>query len=169
MSNGRSSESSDFLASLMKDHAEIETRLAALERAARTVSAADNDAAALGILAATLRFIETEGARHQDHEELSLFPRLRPRPEFKQILSALEFQHRMNDAEGQQLAAFIARYTPGNGRELRRLAFRFVELHRGHAVAEERALFPLAASVLPPEVLTEMSREMRERRRDSAR
>lgn len=165
MRDGTSSESGDFFASLLRDHALIETRLASLARAASTVSDAASDADALGVLIETLRFIETEGARHQALEELTLFPRLRPRPEFKQILSALEFQHRMNDAEGQQLAAFAARFASGNGRELRRLAFRFVEMHRGHAVAEERALFPLASSVLSPEVLAEMSREMQERKR----
>jgi hypothetical protein len=33
-------------------------------------------------------------------------------------------------------------------------------MHRGHAVAEERALFPLAAARLAPQVQIEMVREM---------
>ncbi len=69
----------------------------------------------------------------------------------------------MNDTEGRAFSAFLERFAPGSGRELRRLAARFAEMHRGHAVAEERALFPLAASVLSPELLAEMSREIRER------
>ena len=49
------------------------------------------------------------------------------------------------------------------GRELRRLTYRFVEAHRGHAVDEERALFPFAATRLSPMVLLEMGRETRQR------
>jgi hemerythrin-like domain-containing protein len=98
---------------------------------------------------------------------LTLFPRIRPLPEFKQILSALEFQHRMNDAGGRELAECVERFAPGGGRELLRLALRFAEMHRGHAIAEERALFPLAAATFSPEMLAEMGREMLERERSA--
>ena len=66
----------------------------------------------------------------------------------------------MNVSEEKQLSACVDRFAPGSGRELQRLAHRFAEMHRGHAVAEERALFPLAASRLSPQVVAEMSREM---------
>jgi hypothetical protein len=78
----------DFFAGLVQDHAQIESRLGALERAAAAVSKTESDAAALGVIAGTLSYFATEGARHEAIEELTLFPRLRPLPEFKQILSA---------------------------------------------------------------------------------
>jgi len=165
MVNATGNELRDFFADLTQDHARMETRLAALLRAAGTVGTAESSDAALAVVHATLDFLATEGARHEAHEELTLFPRLRSLPEFKQILSALEFQHRMNNTATDELAACLDGFAPEKSRELRRLAVRFVEMYRGHAVAEERALFPLAASVLSPKVLAEMGRELQERNR----
>jgi hemerythrin-like domain-containing protein len=156
-------EPSDFFACLVQDHARIEARLKALEQAAGVVGRTESDGAALAVIVETLDFFATEGARHEANEELTLFPRLRSLPEFKQILSALHFQHEMNASEEKQLSACVDRFVSGSEQELRRLAHRFAEMHRGHAVAEERALFPLAASRLSPQVVAEMSREMRER------
>ena len=164
-----STDASDFFAALLQDHALIEERLKELEQAAHAVGQVESDTAALGIVAETLRFFANEGARHQASEELTLFPRLRSLSDFKPILSAIEFQHQMNEAAERELTACVERFAPGGGRELRRLALRFVELNRAHAFAEERAMFPLAASVLPPPVLAEMSREMRERQRAPSR
>jgi len=152
-----------LFAGLLQEHARIEDRLKALDQAAVVLSRDEGDAAALAVVAETLSFFASEGARHEAHEELTLFPRLRPLPEFKQILSALEFQHRMNDTAAKELAACVARFAPGSGRELRLLAYRFAEMHRGHAIAEERSLFDLAAARLSPEMQAEMAREMRER------
>ena len=159
-------EQGDFFACLVRDHARIEARLVVLERAAAGVE--KGDTAALGVIVETLGFFATEGARHEAHEELTLFPRLRSLPEFKQILSALHFQHEMNAAEEKQLTACVERLAQGKPEkdgELRRLAHRFAEMHRGHAVAEERALFPLAATVLSPQVMAELGRERQERNR----
>jgi hemerythrin-like domain-containing protein len=156
-------EPQDFFAGLLQEHARIELRLKELDQAAAALGRDERDPAALGRVAATLDFFAEEGARHEAHEELTLFPRLRPLPEFKQIVSALEFQHRMTAAEGRELSACVAGFGPGSGRDLRRLAYRFAEMHRGHAIAEERALFPLAAARLPPELRAEMLREMRAR------
>lgn len=164
METETTSERGDFFAFLVQDHARIEARLKALERAADAVSRSESDASMLGIIAGTLEFFSTEGALHEAHEELTLFPRLRSLPAFKQILSALELQHRMNADEGMRLSACVDAFAPGSGRELRRLALRFVEMHRGHAVAEERALFALAASSLSPQAIAEMGHEMRVRR-----
>jgi hemerythrin-like domain-containing protein len=165
MASETNNEPRDFFASLQQEHARMETRLAALLEAANSVGAPESDAASLQVIARTLEYFATEGARHEAVEEKVLFPRLRPLPEFKQMLSALEFQHRMNHTATQELAACVARFEPASGRELRRLASRFAEMHRGHAIAEERALFPLAASVLSSKVLVEMGRELRERER----
>jgi hypothetical protein len=49
-------------------------------------------------------------------------------------------------------------------RELRRLAGRFADAQRGHMIAEERALFDLAAARLDPAELLERERELHARR-----
>ena len=170
MATETTNEQDGFFACLVQEHARIEVRLRALERAAAAVCGAEagsvaGNAPALEVIAETLRFFSNDGARHEAHEELTLFPRLWTMPEFKQILSALRFQHEMNAAEGKLLSECAVRFAPGNERELRRLVHRFAEMNRGHAVAEERALFPLAASRLPPQEVVEMGREMRERNR----
>jgi hemerythrin-like domain-containing protein len=164
MANDTTIEPSDFFASLVEDHARIETQLKTLVQAVGALSRTESDPAALAAIDGVLSFFATDGARHEDIEERTLFPRFRSLAQFKQILSALELQHQMNRTAGEELKACVARFAPGNGRELQRSAFRFVDMHRGHAVAEERALFPLAASVLSPKDLAEMSRELRERK-----
>jgi hemerythrin-like domain-containing protein len=169
MANESADAPTDFFAGLTADHALIETRLAALEQAARTISAQEGDAAALSVITDTLRFFASEGAQHEADEEITLFPRLQLLPEFRQIVSALEFQHRMNAGEGEALAACVARFAPGKGRELLRQAIRFVEAHRGHAVAEERALFPLAAARLSPAILADLARERQKRQQRALR
>jgi len=150
----------EFFARLLQEHARIEQRLKLLDAAALAIGQDERDPQALARVADTLAFFAADGAVHEDHEELTLFPRLRASPEFGQILSALEFQHRMTASEGRELAACVANFQQGSGRELRRLAYRFAEMHRGHALAEERALFPLAQAKLSPRLLAEMVDEM---------
>jgi hemerythrin-like domain-containing protein len=153
----------DFFARLLADHARTEEELKRLDRASAAVAREENDPAALAQIAVTLAYFAGAGERHEALEEQALFPALRPLAEFKQILAALEFQHRMTAAEGRQLAACVENYRAGSGSELRRLAYRFAEMHRGHALAEERALFPLAKSRLTAEVLAGLARELQTR------
>lgn len=164
MAHEKTTECGDFFTSLMQDHARIEARLKALVQAAGALSKAESDAAAPGVITETLDFFATEGARHEDIEELTLFPRLRFLPAFKQIISALEVQHRMNRVAHEELQACVDRFSPESRQELRRLAIRFVEFHQAHAIAEERALFPLAASALSPREVADMGREALERK-----
>jgi hemerythrin-like domain-containing protein len=160
MTQAATDPQADFFPRLLRDHALIEERLKRLDAAAAAIGRDERDSDALSQVAGTLDFFATEGARHEAHEEQTLFPRLGALLEFRQILSALEFQHKMTASEGRALAACVQGFAPGSGRELRRLAYRFAEMHRGHAVAEERALFPLAAARLAPQVQIEMVREM---------
>lgn len=150
--------SSDIFAVLAEDHARFETRLQALSQAADALSRLEGDDTARDLIASTLDYFETEGARHEELEESTLFPRVRPLPQFEQTLRALEFQHGMNRDIGAKLRACLDRFGPGKGPELQRLAQRFTEMHRAHAMGEERALFPLAASVLSPATIEEMGR-----------
>jgi len=155
--------SNDFFAVLTQDHARFELRLQALLQAADALSRNERSDADREVIVRTLDVFATEGARHEELEESALFPHLRPLPQFKQMLSALEFQHRMNRTGAEQLRACIDRFAPGSGAELRRLAQRFAEMHRAHALGEERALFPLAAAALPPATMAQLRRAWHER------
>lgn len=139
----------------------METRLSALVESLDSMRNGGDAAAHFGVVADTLDFFAREGAVHESLEETLLFPRLSRLPQFKQILSALEFQHRMNRTEAEQLRACVDRRAAGP--EMRRTAVRFIEMHRGHVVAEERALFPLVASTLSAEELDALDREARAR------
>jgi len=160
MAQAATDPQADFFPRLLQDHAQIEMRLKRLDAASTAIARNELDPEALAQVAETLAYFAADGARHEAHEEETLFPRLRALPEFRQILSALEFQHKMTASEGRALADCLQGFEPGRGPELRRLAYRFAEMHRGHAIAEERALFPLAASQLTPQVQAEMVREL---------
>jgi hemerythrin-like domain-containing protein len=155
--------SPDFFATLLAFHARIEEQVRALEKASDLIVAGGERAAALATVAGVLDFFRTAGALHQADEEQSLFPRLRPLPAFRMIVSALETQHKMSDDAQRELAELVPRFTPADGETLRRFAYRFAEMQRGHLIAEERALFPLATKALAPDVLAELGREQQTR------
>jgi hemerythrin-like domain-containing protein len=151
----------DIVALLVQDHARMETRLAALVESMNALGRGGDVDLHFGLVADTLDFFATEGGVHESLEETLLFPCIRALPQFGQILSALEFQHRMNRVEAEALRGCVDRRAAGT--ELRRISVRFVEMHRGHVVAEERALFPLLPSALAPKVLEEIDVEARKR------
>ncbi len=139
----------------------MEVRLAALVDSMNALGRGGDVDAHFGLVSDTLDYFAAEGAVHESLEEALLFPRISSLPQFKQILSALEFQHRMNRAEAEGLRACVERRAAGT--ELRRSSVRFIEMHRGHVVAEECALFPLLPSALTPKELDELSLEARRR------
>ena len=150
----------DPFARLVHAHGLIEEQLVHLERAADALRDAAHRAPALEAIADVLTFFSLAGAQHNDDEERTLFPRLRGLPAFTQMLDAFDVQHRMNDAAFAQLVAAARGFAPGAEAKIRDLAFRFADMHRGHIIAEERALFPLAAKALAPDVVAQMGVEM---------
>jgi hemerythrin-like domain-containing protein len=150
-----------FLDELMRAHAMLETRLQGLSRAADALSEPGRASSALDEMTRLLEFVSTFGAQHQEDEERTLFPRLRALGDLGQMLDAYEFQHRMADDEHRAVVAALAAFAPGQEPKLRELVLRFVEVHRSHMLAEERALFPMVERRLPAHVLAAMSRELR--------
>ena len=146
----------DVFAQLVRAHRDIEARVAELERASDDPSGSGLDA-----IARLLAYFDGPAALHHADEDQTLFPRLRPLDGFAQMLGAFDFQHQMNDAAYAELREAF-RAAPS---KLRGVAHRFAELQRAHIMAEERALFPLAARSLSAEVLARMSDEMAARRR----
>ena len=70
----------------------------------------------------------------------------------------------MVDALGRAwLAAGIL--APGQLQQMRDALSRLSDMYRQHIAVEDRELFPLAATLLPPEQIAEVGREMAERRK----
>jgi pyridoxamine 5'-phosphate oxidase len=143
---------------LLRAHRDIQARAAELERVA-----ADASAEARAAVADLLAFFEGPAALHHADEEQTLLPRLRALEGFAQMVSAFDFQHKMNDDAFAELRAAFDGGADTAAR-LGPLAHRFAELQRAHLLAEERALFPQAERTLSSETIAEMGREMAARR-----
>jgi hemerythrin-like domain-containing protein len=154
----------DPFAELLRAHQDIEAHVSELERAADEAGDGTKSAAALATIGEVIAFFEGPGAIHQADEEQTLFPRLRPLATFAQMLAAFDFQHQLTDTTLAQLRTAFRGFSPGAAPKLRQVARQFAEMQRAHMMAEERALFPLAAQALPPEVIVHMREEMAARR-----
>ena len=161
MSNAPLKPSTTFFARLLHAHVDMEARLKELERAADGLTREGEGNAALSEAAALVDQIAAVGKRHHDDEAHTLFPRLRPLPEFKQLLDAFDFQHQMNDTEEKARMARLRSDAPGSGLELRKLVYRYTEMHRAHMLSEERVLFTAAEQSLSRAILEELEGELR--------
>jgi hemerythrin-like domain-containing protein len=141
----------------MRDHREIEARVADLEQAASNLSGGAGHAAALATIADVAHYFASAAARHHAYEEEVLFPRLRQLDDFAQMVPALEFQHKMNDDAYAELRAAVE---AGDAKRIALVAPRFAEMHRAHIMAEERSLFAVAATKLSADVLEQLARDM---------
>ena len=155
---------------LMACHRRIEQRLDTL------VNAADhliNDRpAALNALANSLHFLDTNGLRHTEDEEASLFPRLRPKvsPDEIGFIDSLESQHAEAESIYAELKLLAARLNLEGGLSpepighYRACAERLRSLYRSHIRSEDEILTAMARRSLGESELAEISKEMRERR-----
>lgn len=136
-------------------HHRINQRIADLERA---LGEGDGNADARGALADAIAFSERGIARHEDDEELSLFPRANEIAAAAPIMARLVGEHagqralwkKLRDAETGPL----------------RLAFvhELARSYREHARIEEEELFPLLVDALPDSVFRAIDDEMERRR-----
>jgi pyridoxamine 5'-phosphate oxidase len=163
MSHDADSDEDPF-AQLVRTHRDIEARVAELERAAAELPHEERRGAALEAIADVLSYFEGPGAIHHAHEEQTLFPLLRPLEAFGQMLAAFDMQHEMNDAAYAKLRAVLTDFAPAAAPQALSLARRFADLQRAHIIAEERALFPMAARMLSPAAIADMRRAMAARR-----
>ena len=153
---------------LMACHRRIEDRLTSLERAACLLRESP-DAAAHAIHAA-IGFLDSNGVMHTADEELSLFPRLRPRlsETERAYVDSLEHQHREAELVYEELKAIVARLaqvSDEDAQALRELAGRLRGLYLKHIRSEDAILTALARRSLDPHDLTAIATEMKGRRR----
>ncbi|MBK9034756.1 MAG: hemerythrin domain-containing protein [Myxococcales bacterium] len=164
MTNDPSAPVPDFFAQLLRDHHDLEACVVELGRAADQLDAVPGEAAALATLATALAYFDGPAARHQADEEQLLFPQLRSLPAFTQMIPAFECQHQLNDGTLAELRAALQPGAPARIGTVADLVRRFVEMQRAHILAEERALFPLAARTLAPAIVENLTRAQAARR-----
>lgn len=154
----------DFFAQLLRDHRDLEGCLGELEAAAAALDALPSSTAARAALATALAYFDGPAARHHADEAELLFPELRPLPAFAQMVPAFDFQHQLNDGTLAELKAALGPAAPHRIGSLADLVHKFVEMQRAHLLAEERALFPLAARTLTPDVVERLTQAQAARR-----
>jgi hemerythrin-like domain-containing protein len=117
------------------------------------------------------------GPKHTEDEELSLFPRMREyggheAEEALAALAALETEHRVAEgahAEFDELVEWLPRDGSAGLKEVylfNELARELADLYRPHIRVEDEIIFPTAARVIPPDVLSIIGQEMMGRRRE---
>ena len=170
----KESDFSNPLGLLSDCHRRIENFLAVLVRVANQAGSAPLQAAEREALDKSLAYFRNSAPKHTADEEESLFPRLRSSGNGASALACLaELEadhqaaardHDLVDALGRAwLAAGIL--APGQLQQMRDALSRLSDMYRQHIAVEDRELFPLAATLLPPEQIAEVGREMAERRK----
>ena len=150
---------------LLSAHQRIEEELVRLDGVSGTRAQPSRieDGDALLAVRSALEFFAGPATLHNELEELLFFPQLRPLSAFAVMLPAFEAQHQMIDAEYAALRAEVDRGAPSGIAKLRALVARFAEMHRGHLIAEEKILFPLAAHELSEAAKAELALELSKR------
>jgi iron-sulfur cluster repair protein YtfE (RIC family) len=155
---------------LMACHRRIEQRLDTLVYAVSHL--ASDRTAALGAISASLLFLDTSGVLHTEDEEESLFPRLRPKLSVAEtdFIDSLEAEHGEAERIYSELKDLASQITVPEAcsailiDRYRACAERLRTLYRAHIGTEDRILTAIANRCLDDSELSEISREMRERR-----
>lgn len=149
-------------------HRRIEERLATLERVGPVLLT--RTAEALAALEAVFWFFDSSAVTHTADEEESFFPRLAGKINADEaaFLADLEAEHARAEALYDQLKSCVAGFakppTEDDQRRYIGLAAALCEIYRTHIRHEDARFHDLAARLLQPAELDEISREMRQRR-----
>lgn len=144
---------------------------------ALSIAAHDRDVETISDVCA---FFSRQGRRHEEDEELSLFPRLTT-SEARTIIERLSRAHRVHAALHERLervisgrgehveAADSADQAPSNTRldmwsELEAISEEITGAYREHIAEEEEKLFPIARQLLSKTAIEEIFAEMDARR-----
>jgi hemerythrin-like domain-containing protein len=151
-------------------HERIEDTLATLERLARHLESAGNDAEARAAAQAVLRYFDTSGALHHQDEDHDLFPLLRERAgeigrsEISAVIEELEREHHTMAAQWQRLRESLARVNGGGSSIDAEDVTRFAWLYRRHMEREGAAVMPFAREALRDDERAALGRRMAARR-----
>lgn len=148
---------------LLACHRRIEQRLSTFVKAGAELEARPEQA--LAAIASAMRFMDTNGARHTQDEEQSVFPRLKPHLTAQELafVEGLEAEH--VEAEGIYVAMKAAVHgLPASKATYLKLAERLETIYRKHIQAEDEILMALARRDLQAPEIVAISGEMRARR-----
>jgi hemerythrin-like domain-containing protein len=151
-------------------HERIEDTLATLERLARHLESAGNDAEARAAAQAVLRYFDTSGALHHQDEDDDLFPLLRERAgelgrsEISAVIEELEREHHTMAAQWQRLRESLVRVNGGGSSIDAEDVTRFAWLYRRHMEREGAAVMPFARQALRDDERAALGRRMAGRR-----
>jgi hemerythrin-like domain-containing protein len=153
-------------AQLERSHRRLEERLGELAQLSEDARGGRVDVGALADIAA---FFARAVRRHEEDEEVSLFPRLRELGVAADLLERLANEHREHEALHARLDRAIDgldRDPPDAGaiEEVRATADALTAAYRTHIEDEEKALFPAARAALDGDAIDAITREMSERR-----
>ncbi len=149
----------DPLTQLERSHRRLEEAFTALLEAV--------DHHDLATLEDVRAFFGRQGRRHEEDEDLSLFPRLESveAEGAGELLSRLHAEHRVHEGLGVQLdEAMSGRHEGDLWTAIGAVGDKLVRAYRSHIVLEEAELFPLARRVLTESELDAMRVEMDARR-----
>ena len=169
----KESDFSNPLGLLTDCHRRIENFLDVLVRVANQAGSALLKAAEREALDKSLAYFRSSAPKHTADEEESLFPRLRSSGNGESTLACLvkleadhqaaARDHDLVDSLGRAwLAAGIL--APAQLQQMREALSRLSHMYRQHIAVEDRELFPLAASLLSPDQIADVGREMADRR-----
>ncbi|MFN7923834.1 MAG: hemerythrin domain-containing protein [Bryobacteraceae bacterium] len=159
----------DPLEHLTACHRRVEQRLETLARAIGVLPG--QRAESLAAIDAALAFFATNGVRHTEDEEMSLFPRLLPKltASERAVIELLEQEHGEAGLLHSELERLAVRLHDGGPDETAIEAFeacvgRLASLYGRHIAVEDTQVAGFARSRLTAVELTEISTEMKRRR-----
>ncbi|MCG8424196.1 MAG: hemerythrin domain-containing protein [Proteobacteria bacterium] len=164
----------DSIAMLDASHRRQEQRLDECLDAVQALTDGRAGQDQVATIARVLEFLRKQAARHVEDEEESVFPRLAARPDFSELLVALESEHREHEtmiAELEDLFEAWADAVPPS-RAVSVFASRFAEFsahYRAHIAREDDELVPAMRRELTANELADISSEMISRRPKSSR
>ena len=166
---GAGKDRTDPIAMLLRCHRKTEANIEALQDAAAAMDTDEDDRGARDTVLEVAGFVETSITRHEQDEELSLFPLLRGNPDAAPILETLAREHvehqRLHDHLSDIANAIEAnRLRHRHLAELKEIADAMQRSYAHHIQLEEGTLFPLARSVLDAEQLQSAAADMQRRR-----
>ena len=152
-------------------HERIEDTLATLERLARHLESAGNDAEARAAAQAVLRYFDRASPQHHQDEEEDLFPALLESMAgsdavcIRELTDALAADHRRLQAAWAKLREPLVAVAEGRSSELPAAEVEaFVALNESHGAREDAELLPMAERLLDDAALARIGDAMRHRR-----